>query len=74
MTTRSDVRKILEGWGLTDRPEEYGDGIHGWRCEHPDRYGRCECFENAVTDIMELIDSEHGDGFGEGMDAMGWNE
>lgn len=55
MTNRSDIRKVLEGWGLTDNPAEYGDGIHGWRCEHPDRYGRCDCFEDAVTDIMKLI-------------------
>ena len=55
MTTRDEVRKVLEGLGLTDRPDEYGDGIHGWRCEHPDRYGRCDCFEEAVTAVMTLI-------------------
>ncbi len=20
-----------------------GNSIHGWRCEHPDRYGPCDC-------------------------------
>lgn len=55
MTSREDVALILQGWGLTDEPWEYGDGIHSWRCEYPDRYGKCECFANAVSDIMELL-------------------
>ena len=55
MSTRDEVRDLLRGLGLTDRPEEYSDGIHGWRCEHPDRYGRCNCFEEAVDAVMKLI-------------------
>lgn len=45
----------MRGWGLTDHPEEYGDGIHSWRCEHPDRYGRCDCFTLAVDEMMALL-------------------
>src|SRR5699024_2202558 len=50
-----DVRGVLEGAGLTDRPEEYGDGIHGWRCEHPDRYGRCDCLSALIDDLVRLV-------------------
>src|SRR5699024_12369131 len=46
-----DVRGVLEGAGLTDRPEEYGDGIHAWRCAHPDRYGRCDCLSDLIDDL-----------------------
>lgn len=47
-TTRELLRACLQAVGITDEPETYGDGIHSWRCEHPDRYGRCNCFEEAV--------------------------
>lgn len=49
---RDDIAVFFRGLGLTDDPAEYGDGIHGWRCEHPDRYGQCDCFEQAVTDLL----------------------
>lgn len=47
------IEEILRGAGLTDRPDEYGDGIHSWRCEHPDRYGRCGCFAELVDALTE---------------------
>lgn len=53
--TRQAIEKLLRGWGLTDEPDVYSDGIHGWRCEHPDRYGRCDCFNSAVNDVERLI-------------------
>lgn len=55
---RSEAEKLLRGWGLTDRPEEFGDGIHSWRCEYPDRYGRCTCFEDCVRDLMKFMEGE----------------
>ncbi len=55
MPTREQVEAVMRGWGLTDEPEQYGDGIHGWRCEHPDRYGRCNCFADAVDEIFALL-------------------
>ncbi|PMC76386.1 hypothetical protein [Brachybacterium sp. UMB0905] len=51
------VRTYLEEVGLTDRPEEYGDGIHGWRCELPDLYGRCDCLDNVVADLVNLMEA-----------------
>lgn len=55
MTTserREEIANVLKGLGLTDMPEEYDDGIHGWRCSHPDLYGRCSCFEEAVDALL----------------------
>lgn len=51
------LRTYLEEVGLTDRPEQYGDGIHGWRCELPDLYGRCDCLDNVVADLVKLMEA-----------------
>ena len=61
-----DVRGVLEGAGLTDRPEEYGDGIHGWRCEYPDRYGRCDCLPDLRDDLIHLIREREAAAWDEG--------
>lgn len=59
--TREQIATVLRGLGLTDEPDKYGDGIHGWRCEHPDRYGKCECFTSAVDDLYALLmEDTHG--------------
>lgn len=50
-----DIRGVLVGAGLTDRPEQFGDGIHGWRCEYPDRYGRCDCLTDLIGDLVRLV-------------------
>jgi hypothetical protein len=52
--TNEPVEALLRGIGLTDEPETYGDGIHGWRCEHPQIYGRCDCFARAVADVQKF--------------------
>lgn len=52
-TERAKAIKFLQGIGLTDRPDIYGDGIHSWRCEHPDRYGHCNCFNEVVDDFLK---------------------
>lgn len=51
---RTGVEGVLRGSGLTDHPEEFGDGIHSWRCEHPERYGRCVCFTELIDDLAAL--------------------
>lgn len=43
--------ELLRGWGLSDRPWEFDSSIHSWRCEHPDRYGECSCFQELVQEL-----------------------
>lgn len=46
--TRTRIEECLRAVGITDEPDIYGDGIHSWRCGHPDIYGKCTCFEEAI--------------------------
>lgn len=62
------IETLLRSWGLTDTPEEFEDGIHSWRCQHPSRYGRCSCFQEAVSELEELIRKEREDAWTEGFD------
>jgi hypothetical protein len=43
------IEKILLAEGAAP-----GNSIHGWRCQHPDRYGPCTC----VRDLAALIAAE----------------
>ena len=52
--TREQIEAVMRGWGLTDEPDKDGDGIHSWRCEYPDRYGKCDCFDTAVDEMVAL--------------------
>ena len=29
------------------------DSLHSWRCEYPDRYGPCTCFDDLVDDLVK---------------------
>lgn len=49
---REHIALVLRSLGLTDEPDKYSDGIHSWRCEHPDRYGKCYCFEEAIDYVL----------------------
>lgn len=48
---------------LTDEGAGPGNSIHGWRCEHPDRYGPCDCVaevaEVVVATVLPLVAAEH---------------
>lgn len=61
-----EIEALLRGWGLTDTPEEFEDGIHSWRCKHPARYGQCTCFQEAVSELEELIRKEREESWDEG--------
>src|SRR5690606_38633186 len=60
------LETLLRGWGLTGRPEEVEDGIHSWRCSHPARYGRCRCFQEAISELSEFIRQEREEAWDEG--------
>lgn len=52
---RSGLEEVLRRSGLTDHPEEFGNGIHDWRCEHPNRYGRCSYFSELIDDLIPVV-------------------
>lgn len=52
------ITRVLEGQGLTPHPDKYDSSIHGWRCEHPDIYGPCSCFEELVAAIIPIVEAE----------------
>ena len=39
----------------TEALREQGDPIHSWRCAYPDRYGPCDCIEEAGRDIAAAV-------------------
>lgn len=54
MTPQEVIAKALldEGGGP-------GSSLHSWRCEHPDRYGDCDCVEQTAEVIVTAL-SEKG--------------
>lgn len=55
MAHSGEIERVLRENGLTDRPDLYDSSIHSWRCEHPDRYGPCDCFAELVADLAALF-------------------
>ena len=43
---------VLRGLGL-DAVEN--QGLHGWRCAYPDRYGPCDCFDEMVEALTAAV-------------------
>ena len=48
------IEAALRGAGLTDKPGEFDSSIHSWRCEHPETYGPCDCFQELVRELAEV--------------------
>ncbi len=48
MGDRETLADVLRAQGLADTANQ---GYHGWRCQHPDRYGACDCFAELVGDL-----------------------
>lgn len=55
---REKIAWTLEGQGLSAHPDQYDSNIHGWRCEYPDRYGPCSCFEELVAAVLSDVEAE----------------
>lgn len=45
------VRGVLRDHGL----EQGGGGLHSWRCDHPDRYGECDCLDELLADLHAAL-------------------
>lgn len=54
---RSALAAEAAGFGLP----QGADGLHSWRCEYPDVYGACECFDEFVTECAVAIASRLSD-------------
>jgi hypothetical protein len=35
--------------------EDPNNGFHSWRCEYPDLYGKCDCFQELLTDLASVL-------------------
>lgn len=40
---------------LDDEDARPGHSIHSWQCEHPDRYGECDCAGGTAALILAAI-------------------
>lgn len=49
------IERILVENGL-----EPGFSLHSWRCEHPDRYGECDCVHILAEDIADSLEKHDG--------------
>lgn len=49
---RVAVRKVLREYAI-DVPEN--QGLHGWRCQYPDRYPPCTHFSELVDDLVKAV-------------------
>ena len=54
MSLDDALRRVLEEYAV-DVPAN--QGLHGWRCEYPDRYGPCDCFEELVKALTDAVNS-----------------
>lgn len=41
---------------LVDEGGTPGSSLHSWRCEHPDRYGPCNCLEQTAEEIVKALE------------------
>jgi hypothetical protein len=55
MPDREAIEKVMRGAGLSDEPQQFDSSIHSWRCEHPDRYGKCSCFQELAAELLALL-------------------
>jgi DNA-directed RNA polymerase subunit N (RpoN/RPB10) len=52
---REKIELVLRGSGLSNEPWKYDSNIHGWRCEYPGRYGKCDCFDELLNDLVRAV-------------------
>lgn len=65
IATREAVTTLLAEHGL-----EGNYDIHSWRCQHPDRYGPCDCVSELVDNLMVLVTAGLAAAWDEGVQAQ----
>jgi hypothetical protein len=53
--TTDDATVQLVADAISREGGEPGNSLHGWRCEYPDRYGKCECLNQVATGILAAL-------------------
>jgi len=48
---RERLRVVLAENGVDEAPAT----LHSWRCEYPERYGKCDCVAELVTDLVAVV-------------------
>ena len=48
------IRKVLIENAVDSTDNQ---GMHSWRCQYPDAYGPCDCFEELVTDLIGAVNA-----------------
>jgi len=51
----AEVERVLREHGLSDDPGQFDSNIHSWRCEYPDHYGPCSCFQELRDELAALM-------------------
>lgn len=62
---RDEFRRILGENGL-----EAPGSLHGWRCEHPDIYGPCDCLDGLLDDLSVVVSQIKEEAWDEGFNAI----
>ena len=52
MTGLPDGAVELAVKALLDEGGAPGNGLHGWRCSYPDRYGPCDCVRETAAAVL----------------------
>lgn len=50
---------------LTDEGGAPGSSLHSWRCEHPDRYGECDCLKWVAMSLLPVLEACWDEGWHE---------
>lgn len=56
MTDEERVAAVVKV--LTDNGGAPGNSLHSWRCEYPERYGKCDCLEQTAAEIIAALDGQ----------------
>lgn len=49
---KTTIRRVLREWGIESVENQ---GLHSWRCQYPDKYGACKCFEELVHALATAL-------------------
>lgn len=62
------LRRVLIANGA-DGPENRG--YHSWRCQYPDRYGSCSCFEDLLSEMVAALPTGQAEQLAAAHDLLG---